>query len=69
VFNDEVAVFALRSEDALKHNVRIFCANVLPFWALIDVLGCIQTLYADNAVGFVEVYEGAVSHFTSLSHD
>ena len=69
MFKDEVAVFALRSENALKHNVRVDCRDVFPLWALIDVLGCMKTFYADNAVKCVDVYEGAVSHFTSLSHD
>jgi hypothetical protein len=49
--------------------VRVDCRDVLPLWIAIDALGCIKTFYADHAVKCVEVYEGTVSHFTSLSHD
>jgi hypothetical protein len=62
VFDDEVPVLDCRSEDLFQHNVRVHCANVFPLWAFIDVLGCVQTLYANDAVGFVDVYEGAISH-------
>jgi len=62
VFDDLISVFNRRSQDALQHNVRVYCRDVIPFWALIDVLGCIKTFYANDAVGFVDVDEGAVSH-------
>jgi hypothetical protein len=62
VFDDEVAVFNRRSENALKHNVRIHRANVFPLWIAIHVSSCINTVNADHAVGFVYVDEGAVSH-------
>jgi hypothetical protein len=62
VFDDLISVFNRRSQDALQNNVRVDCRNVLPFWALIDVLGCVQTFYANDAVKCVDVYEGAVSH-------
>jgi hypothetical protein len=42
--------------------VRVHCADVLPFWIAIDVLGCVQTFYANDAVKCVDVDEGAVSH-------
>ena len=62
MFDDLIPLFNRSSENALKHNVRVDRRNVFPLWALIDVPGCINTFHADNAVGFVEVYEGAVSH-------
>ncbi len=62
MFDNLISVFNRRSQDALQHNVRVDCRDVFPFWALIDVLGCIKTFHADNAVGFVYVDEGAVSH-------
>jgi hypothetical protein len=68
MFDDLISFFALCSENLLQRNVRVYRRNVLPFWALIDVLGCIKTFYADHAVAFVDVDEGAVSHLTSFSH-
>jgi hypothetical protein len=62
VFDNLISVFDRRSENALKHNVRVDRRNVFPLWIAINVLGCIKTLYANNAVGFVDVDEGAVSH-------
>jgi hypothetical protein len=62
VFDDKVPLFNRRSEDLFQHNVRVDCRNVFPLWALIDVLGCINTVNADHAVGFVDVDGGAVSH-------
>jgi hypothetical protein len=62
VFDDKVPLFNRRSENALQHNVRVDCANVFPLWIAIHVSSCINTVNANDAVGFVDVYEGAVSH-------
>ena len=42
--------------------MRVDRRNVFPLWITIDVFGCIKTFNANDAVGFVDVDEGAVSH-------
>jgi hypothetical protein len=62
VFDDLISIFDRRPENALQNNVRVNCCDVIPFWIAINVLGCIKTLYANDAVGFVDVNKCAVSH-------
>jgi hypothetical protein len=62
VFDDLIPLFNRSSENALKHNVRVDCRNVFPLWIAIDVLGCIKTFHANDAVKCVEVNKCAVSH-------
>ena len=57
MFNDEVPLFDRSSENLLQHNVRVDCCDVFPLWALIDVLGCMKTLNANDAVPCVDVNE------------